>query len=236
MADITTVSTDFPTNYGSTALVNANTPFTLCYGTVTVASNALNVPSGTSFANGANTAQNYTWSGGGFYFKPVAAQESTAATNVWTYIAIVDGSSTDDSIRIGFDIDTAPATPQITCIAYAVDNTYADVGTPVTETYVVGTNHAWLGWYYDSTNVYWVRSSNGTSWTTMRTVTKTSIAFVGTQSDLGFAYVTDRTGGSAAAATLDNVNINGTAPGAVITASPQPNQGYPSNNVLWSFW
>ena len=236
MADITTVVTSFPTDYASAALVNANTPFTLCYGTVSVTSGQLNVLCDTTFNHGGKTAENYTWNGTGFYFKPTAAPKGGASTAQHSYYAFFDASSTDDSIRAEFDINTGPATPTITAVVYSTDNTYTDVGTPVSATYVQASTHTWLGFYYDVTNLYFVRSSDGNTWVTFRTVALSLATWLTTQSDLGFVSATNRTGGSNTTSLLDNVNTGGTAPGAVAgTASPQPILGRPSNPVLSSF-
>lgn len=233
MADLTTMSTAFPTNYASTALVNANTPFTGCYGTVTVASNALTVLCGTSYGNGANTAQNYTWNGTGFYFQVTPAPKGGAATAMETFCAIVDGSSTDQSIRIAWNFNLAPATPTLTAIHYNTDNTYTDPEGAVQLNYNA-TDHAWIGWYYDTSNQYWVTSPDGNTWTTRRTASRQT--WLTTQTDIGYVFTTNRVSGSNTNATSDNYNTGGTAPGAVTARGTQPNQGYPSNNVLASFW
>ncbi|MFI5955806.1 hypothetical protein [Cryptosporangium sp. NPDC051539] len=212
MADLTTLVTDFPTNQGSLALVQANTPFTQSVGAVTVASNALTVVCATSFANAARSG-NYSWAGGGLYSKPVPAPEGTAATNQETFLAIADASSTDASIRIAYDWDLAPTTPTITAVLYSTDNTFTDVSTPVSETYSA-VNHAWLGWYYDASNIYWMKSADGATWSIMRQVARSLGAWLTTQTDLNWEFSTNRVGGSNTNATLDNINTGGVAPGA----------------------
>ncbi len=235
MADLTAASSSFPTDYASSALVAANTPMAGSYGTTTVTSGRLRSLVDTSFSSAGSTALNYTYSGGGFYWQAFPAPNVSSATSMWTYYAIVDASSTDQSIRVGFDVNRGTSGPVIQCIAYSTDNTYTDV-TGVVSTAYSTTTHAWLGWYYDATNLYWQCSSNGTSWTTMRTLARTNVTWLASQSDLGFVMAGTRTGGANSNNEMDNLNTGGTAPGAAAgSRSPQPTQGYPSNPVLRSF-
>src|ERR1051325_3459862 len=159
MADLTTAISSFPTDYASAALVAATTPMAASYGTTSVTGGRLRSLVDTTFSSAGQTAENYTWSGGGFYWQAFPAANVSSATSMWTYYALFDGSSTDDSIRIGFDVNPGTAGPLIECIACSVDNTYTDVTTKTSVAYST-TDHAWLGWYYDATNVYWMRSPN----------------------------------------------------------------------------
>jgi hypothetical protein len=230
MADLTSIATAFPADQANTAAVIANTPFTNSYGTLTVTSNVLNVLCGLSFNNGAQTAEVYTWNGTGFYFKPTPAPKGGAATDMSTYCAIADGSSTDDSIRMSWIMNTAPATPTLVASHYNVDNTYSDPQGATSLTYSAVT-HAWLGFYYDATNMYWVSSPDGTTWTTRRSSPRE--AWLASQADITFIYSTNRVAGSDTNALLDNVNTGGTAPGAPAGSKPTyplVNYGLPGVN------
>ena len=213
MADITTVVEAFGTARTNAAAIAANTQFTGAYeqaaGAVNVAGGVAVVRCGTAFSNGLLTGNIYTWNGTGFYFKPTPAPKGGAATEMSTFMSIVDGSSTDGSILCGWDINTSPATPTLLATLYTVDDDYTDPTSLGTINYN-STTHAWLGWYYDATNLHWVYSSNGTTWNTHRSEPKP--AFLA-QADLRFSFSTNRVAGSNTNANLDNVNINGTAPG-----------------------
>ena len=236
MADLSTVVTSFPADQASLALVQANTPLVNSYGTVTVTGGQLNVLCDTTYNHGGQSALNFTWSGAGFYFKPTPAPKGGASTSQTTTPAIIDSSSSDGgSIRLEWVINTGPATPTITAYAYSVDGTYTDVSTAVSATYS-STTHAWLGWYGDATNIYYVTSSTGTTWTTFRTVARTLIPWVATEADLGFVYSTNRVGGSNTTALLDNINTGGTAPGAAAAGvrgtQPLVNYGLPATQPM----
>lgn len=217
MADITTVVNDFSTARANASAIALNTQFTNTYeeasGVVNFAGGLAVVRCGTIFGNGMQTADTYTWNGTGFYFKPTPAPKGGAATEMSTFCAIVNGSSTDESIRIAWNVNLATTTNNLFATVYDTDNTYTDPNGATTLTYN-STTHAWLGWYYDATNVYWVYSANGTSWTTARTKARgTWSNFLTSGSALGFAFTTNRVAGSNTNANLDNLNINGTAPG-----------------------
>lgn len=209
MVDLKTPQEAFATARADTAAVVANTVFTQAYGVLTVAGGVMTVQCGLSYANGAQTARTYTWDGSAVYMKPVGAPKGGAATAMETFLAICDGASTDDSVRMGFNIDTGPTTPTITPILYNVDNTYTNVAGIAPTTYVVGSTHAWLAMSYDATNVKWWRSADAATWTSMGTAAKP--AWVGGAA-LTLAYTTNRVAGSNTNATLDNLNINGTSP------------------------
>jgi hypothetical protein len=216
MADISTLVQDFSTAQANTAAVAANTPFTASYGTVSFSGGQAVILCGISYGNGMQTAGVYTWNGTGFYFHPTPAPKGGAATAQETFIAIVDDSSTDDSVRVGFEFDLGPASPVMRCILFNTDNTYSDPGT-LSLTYSA-TNHYWLGWSYDATNVYWWASTAAGTWTQLRSAARP--AWMTTQTDLGFVISTNRVGGSNTNANLDNLNTGFTVPGA---SSPTAN-------------
>lgn len=231
MADLTTVATSFPTNYGSTALVVANTPFTGSYGTVTVASGALNVVCGTSFSNSGQTANVYTWDGTGFYFQATPAPKGGSATDMSTYCAIVDGSTTDQSVRMSWVFNTSPGTPTLTATHYNADGTYTDPQGATSLTYNAAA-HAWQGFYYDATTMYWVTSPDGSTWTTRRSSPRE--AWLASQADIGFVFSTNRVAGSSTNALLDNVNSGGTPPGAASGPTTRPITGGMTQAVMRS--
>ncbi len=229
MVDLKTPQEDFTTARVDTAAIQAATPFTNSYGTLSVSGGVMNVQCNVSYGHGAQTAENYTWDGTGIYCKPVGAPKGGAATAMETFLAISDGASTDDSVRMAFNINTAPATPTIKPILYNVDNTYSDVSGIASATYVVGTTHAWLGFSYDATRVRWWRSPDGTTWTEIGNAAKPAWVANAT---LTFIYSTNRVAGSNTNATLDNFNINGSIPGVVATQAVPLGRSRPAR--IWS--
>ncbi len=226
MVDLRTPQEAFGTARANVAAVIANSIFTQSYAPtnthVTFASGTAVITCALSYANGLQTARDYSWDGGGIYMKPTGAPKGGSATAMETFIAVCDGSTTDDSVRMTFNINTAPATPTIQCVLYNVDNTYTDVAGHTPETYVVGSTHTWLGYSYDATKVRWWRSANGTSWTQMHEYDRPAWVLKNT---LTFQMSTNRVAGSNTNALLDNFNVNGTTPAAPAGGGSAGNHG-----------
>lgn len=215
MADLKTLVEAFGTARANVSAVQANSQFTLSYAPtatdINFASGVGNIANKTSYANGLQTSRDWSWDGTGIYLKPTAAPTISGATAMETFIAISDGTATDDSIRMAFNINTASGVNTITPVLYNVDNTYSNVSGIAAATYVPGSTHAWLGFSYDATTLHWWRSANGTTWTEFGTGA-TKPAWV-SKSTLTFSVSINRVGGSSSPnTTVDNVNINGTSP------------------------
>ncbi len=228
MVDLKTLQEDFSTARANTSAVQLNTIFTGSYGTTSFSGGLGNVNCGITYGNAFQTAENYTWDGTGLYWKPTPAPKGGSATAMETFLAIAKGDSTDDSIRMSFNFNTAPATPTLKPILYNVDNTYNDVS-GISSINYNATTHAWLGMSYDSTLVHWWRSADGLTWTEIGNTTKPSWLNGNT---LTFIYSTNRVAGSDTNANLDNFNINGNIPGAPIAKAPILARNRPAR--IWS--
>jgi hypothetical protein len=235
MADITTVVNNWNAAYANTAAVVAGTQFTGSYGTVSGSGTQGAIACQAAFATGLLTGSIYSWTGKGFYFQTTAAPKGGAATTMQTQYAIAKGASTNLSIRIMFQIDTAPATPTITCNLFNTDNTFTDTGVPVIEN--VGASHAWLGFYFSGSSIFWAKSANGITWSVMRQDALPSWA--NSSADLAFAIQPNRVAGTDTNALVDNVNVNGVPPGSgasFLQNVPSFKTGYPDAKLFveWS--
>lgn len=178
----------------------------------TVTGGVCNVVCG-DFVGSLASNDTYTSAGSYMYAKVTAAVKHTTApidTTCNTTFGVKDSATGDGINNVEFSIDTVANT--ISCLMYGA-SAFTDIGTALTVAYST-TTHAWLALDF-RTNVRWLYSADGATWTAFaRTETVPTWASLTTNRQKVEPYREPSQATFTNNATIDNWNINGTAPTA----------------------
>lgn len=209
---LSTISDDFNDNTVGAIWTNN-------YGGASETGGRARVPCIAATFAGYQTAKSYTLAGSSVFLSiPTipAASTATTATIVFGIIGATDGTNLQFTVN-----------PVANTLRAESNVAYTD-GAATSVTYNA-TNHLWMRYREDGTNVYWDTSANGISWTNLRTLATPAWVTAGVNT-VGLDMYSNRDAGTTDFGEFDNLNISQV--GSLPFRQTQLNQSV-NRSILW---